>query len=82
MSRFAYSAVNLYARFFNNLTTKFLQDLLNLASVSGGNENSPFMMLAMVSLWYSDSKGVTPVISLNIVTPKAQRSTLSSYPPP
>jgi hypothetical protein len=30
----------------------------------------------MVSLWYSDSKGVNPVISLNMVTPKAHRSTI------
>jgi hypothetical protein len=54
MSRNASSAVSRYTRFFSNRTTKFLQDLLNLASAWGGKENSPFMMFVMVSLWYSD----------------------------
>ena len=40
-----------------------------------GNLNYPLTMLAMVSLWYSDSKGVYPVISLKMVTPRAHMST-------
>lgn len=42
----------------------------------------PFLIFLTVSQWYSDSNGVFPSTIWNRVTPSAQRSTLSSYPPP